>query len=293
MERLALGLVAVLLSSVAANAEIVAPNLSPISVSSSVIIFNSNVEGNPKPPQITGLGNYSGSYTFSNGGQVSADASLQANQSTSASLHLVAGSPNQGDLGGYNGGVGGRVVTTLNYQFYIGSETSTSVLLNILAMGGATISVPAGYQPPYQGGATTLSSLFDISGGFTTFQGAGQQRFSSNPANLSSYNWSVDDKYSFQTNTVYNVSLRTWVETSIFNGGIADLTSFVDPVFTIASPNSDQYKLFFSSGITNDLVAAVPEPSTWAMMILGFAGVGSIAYRRSRRLSVDPTLAGA
>ena len=27
-------------------------------------------------------------------------------------------------------------------------------------------------------------------------------------------------------------------------------------------------------------VAAVPEPATWAMMILGFAGVGFMAYRR-------------
>ncbi len=27
-------------------------------------------------------------------------------------------------------------------------------------------------------------------------------------------------------------------------------------------------------------IAAVPEPSTWAMMILGFAGVGYMAYRR-------------
>ena len=27
-------------------------------------------------------------------------------------------------------------------------------------------------------------------------------------------------------------------------------------------------------------IAAVPEPSTWAMMILGFAGVGFLAYRR-------------
>ncbi len=26
----------------------------------------------------------------------------------------------------------------------------------------------------------------------------------------------------------------------------------------------------------------VPEPSTWAMMILGFAGVGFLAYRRKR-----------
>jgi len=27
-------------------------------------------------------------------------------------------------------------------------------------------------------------------------------------------------------------------------------------------------------------VSAVPEPSTWAMMILGFAGVGFMTYRR-------------
>ena len=31
-------------------------------------------------------------------------------------------------------------------------------------------------------------------------------------------------------------------------------------------------------------VAAVPEPSTWAMMILGFAGVGLLAYRRRNLL---------
>jgi hypothetical protein len=30
-------------------------------------------------------------------------------------------------------------------------------------------------------------------------------------------------------------------------------------------------------------VSAVPEPSTWAMMILGFAGVGFMAYRRKSR----------
>jgi hypothetical protein len=30
-------------------------------------------------------------------------------------------------------------------------------------------------------------------------------------------------------------------------------------------------------------VASVPEPSTWAMMILGFAGVGFMAYRRKSK----------
>jgi hypothetical protein len=31
------------------------------------------------------------------------------------------------------------------------------------------------------------------------------------------------------------------------------------------------------------LTAAVPEPSTWAMMILGFAGIGFMAYRRKSK----------
>ena len=35
--------------------------------------------------------------------------------------------------------------------------------------------------------------------------------------------------------------------------------------------------------ITADFTAPVPEPSTWAMMILGFAGVGFMAYRRKSK----------
>jgi PEP-CTERM motif len=35
--------------------------------------------------------------------------------------------------------------------------------------------------------------------------------------------------------------------------------------------------------LSGDLVAAVPEPSTWAMMILGFAGIGFVAYRQKSK----------
>ena len=47
-----------------------------------------------------------------------------------------------------------------------------------------------------------------------------------------------------------------------------------------------QMKQFQISGLAKDgveinpQVGGVPEPSTWAMMILGFAGVGFMAYRR-------------
>ena len=39
-------------------------------------------------------------------------------------------------------------------------------------------------------------------------------------------------------------------------------------------------ELIISYDYTPAAVSAVPEPSTWAMMILGFAGVGYMAYRR-------------
>lgn len=34
--------------------------------------------------------------------------------------------------------------------------------------------------------------------------------------------------------------------------------------------------------LTASFIAGIPEPSTWAMMILGFAGLGLIAYRRKQ-----------
>jgi hypothetical protein len=34
------------------------------------------------------------------------------------------------------------------------------------------------------------------------------------------------------------------------------------------------------------VTAAVPEPSTWAMMLLGFVGVGFVGYRRQRKQTV-------
>lgn len=56
---------------------------------------------------------------------------------------------------------------------------------------------------------------------------------------------------------------------------------------------ANQYRVnvFGSAGVfsgfveasSSPQVAGVPEPSTWAMMILGFAGIGYMAYRTSRR----------
>jgi len=47
----------------------------------------------------------------------------------------------------------------------------------------------------------------------------------------------------------------------------------------------------FGGGEIRGFLHAVPEPSTWAMMILGFAGVGFMAYRRSRKNTMALTAA--
>jgi hypothetical protein len=36
-------------------------------------------------------------------------------------------------------------------------------------------------------------------------------------------------------------------------------------------------------GLASPVAGAVPEPSTWAMMVLGFAGIGFMAYRRKSK----------
>jgi hypothetical protein len=40
--------------------------------------------------------------------------------------------------------------------------------------------------------------------------------------------------------------------------------------------------------VTSGSITPVPEPSTWAMMLLGFAGIGFLAYRRKPKLALMP-----
>ena len=42
----------------------------------------------------------------------------------------------------------------------------------------------------------------------------------------------------------------------------------------------DSIKVLLSVG---NPVAAVPEPATWAMMLIGFAGLGLMTYRRTKK----------
>jgi hypothetical protein len=58
---------------------------------------------------------------------------------------------------------------------------------------------------------------------------------------------------------------------------------FVNVFFDGATPTSFTGEWLTTFTPNPVSVSAVPEPSTWAMMILGFAGIGFMTYRRSRK----------
>jgi hypothetical protein len=65
-------------------------------------------------------------------------------------------------------------------------------------------------------------------------------------------------------------------------------SAYADPTFTIGDPAYADYTI---TGVPERPAAvATPEPATWAMMLLGFAGLGYAGYRRRGMLRVTRSL---
>jgi PEP-CTERM motif len=93
-------------------------------------------------------------------------------------------------------------------------------------------------------------------------------------------NVNLGTSFSLATPTVSLSNTVNTYDTSTFGFfGITSSTPFTSATFTSLDANST----FNIPEIEFGSVAAVPEPSTWAMMILGFCGVGFLAYRRKNR----------
>jgi hypothetical protein len=73
----------------------------------------------------------------------------------------------------------------------------------------------------------------------------------------------------------------------VFDANSVLLTTLVDNTFShgqFALYDHDSAMSFSNFTVSGSLVSgAVPEPSTWAMMLLGFAGLGFMAYRKTKK----------
>jgi PEP-CTERM motif len=77
---------------------------------------------------------------------------------------------------------------------------------------------------------------------------------------------------------------------------VSSSSSFADPIqFEVLDPNGNivpnlvvQSALGLQYSVVdgfNPVSGSVPEPSTWAMMLIGFAGLGFVFHRSRRKLS--------
>lgn len=90
-----------------------------------------------------------------------------------------------------------------------------------------------------------------------------------------------DNTWCCTFNGILNGQTLTGFEVTV-NSGTA-LSSIRWFAFALGDNDTNSDGHFYSNfnpGFEGVSVSAVPEPSTWAMMILGFAGVGFVAFRR-------------
>jgi hypothetical protein len=202
---------------------------------------------------ISGQGRTSASATVNTG--LNPTPSLLVNVGTSAHTRLFEGATALAHM-------------SLVYQFAILGPAG-SVPLNVIAAGSA------------QG--ASVDALFRVDGPNTI----GTVLLQYLPWGAGS--WSLNQAYQFRTNVPYTVTLDVLATSHSSINQSDSAFAMVDPLFSIDETvlNPQDYRLVFSHGVFN-IAAAVPEPSTWAMMILGFAGVGFVTYRRKLKPASIP-----
>ena len=196
----------------------------------------------------------------------------------------------------YGGGVGGSNAFTalsnnsvcgFGLDCYRGSGFLPQVLKNTLGtdfFDGGTVVVPGGAVHFHPGFASTgedaiirfiapIAGLYTIGGSF-----ARQDITANGNGTRVSIFSNVGGTYSsLFTNTI---AANSYGNSTPFSGLTANLG--VGDTIDFALNNLGDYA-YDSTGITANLsVASVPEPATWAMMIIGFGAVGS-AMRSRRR----------
>jgi hypothetical protein len=172
-----------------------------------------------------------------------------------------------------------------------GSGTGTAQIqigqVNVMPPNPPELDNP-GWNP--YGLSDTTHPWWNIEGGQVTFNG---------PGNALTIVWgSPNDNNPAATNTVSfytgangTGSLIGQVLASDLYSNFSNIDNTQDPGFLVSFMTPQTYgSVVFTTGSSDFEFAAVPEPSTWAMLGIGFAGLALAGYKRSRRDRLAPAL---
>jgi hypothetical protein len=142
---------------------------------------------------------------------------------------------------------------------------------------------------PY-GASDTTHSWWNIEGGTVRFSGSSDA--------LTIVWGSPNDDNPAATNTVtfYSGAGGTGsvigeVRASDLYSSFSGINNTQDPGYLISFMTPENFgSVVFTTGSSDFEFAAVPEPSTWAMLGIGFAGLVLAGYKRSRRDRLAPAL---
>lgn len=237
---------------------------------------------------------------FAFAGAVSLFASLAPNQSQAAILTFtVYGGPpngvNSSDIASYANTPGSSHIDA-TFQYNTGSTLSLTfnnpapqnnnangdLFGTFLNSGSGSIVANSFHSPDgdYSNLNQFLAANMSIAGNtnVTFFAITGSYNFGTGTNNVS---LTHDDGASFYLTNSSGIPLAGQLSNPAYSSPAE--TQAITGKFTVDGPQNFLIDYVAGNGSPSVLelqVAAVPEPSTWAMMVLGFAGVGFLAYRR-------------
>jgi len=167
-----------------------------------------------------------------------------------------------------------------DFQFTLKNSTITSLYGAVYAWDGSKPTTMLWQSPVISGNGVGLLDFAPV--GLNVTQGQTYVAFLSTygiAGNSGTASFGSCLSFSGCNNVNSNPNLGTLVWSTIYS----DTVPLPTPGQTqTAWSSANHFDATFSATFTS----AVPEPSTWAMLILGFAGVGFLAYRRKNNTAL-------
>jgi hypothetical protein len=196
----------------------------------------------------------------------------------------LLGAPANADNFSFTGNLAGDD-SVQTFDFSVGA--SSSVTLRTWSYAGGT---NAAGQAIARGGFDPILALFALPGGSLIGQNDdGGGNVAADAVTLAHFDTFLQELLAPGN---YRVSVMQFANFAVgpnFSNGFSGsgTLNFED----VTGDFRDSHWAFDILNVNSAVQNGVPEPSTWAMMILGFAGIGFMAYRRSRKSTMALTAA--